>query len=194
MRTIHFSYSSTKTVGATVLGGLWALEWSWHIAETNLRCVRSSGICMPNLNSLAPIVSEISAFIRTDRQTDIARSTRLVILIKNIYTLWGRKRFLLPVTYFPTKIVYPFTLRVTGMKTTTILFVYPCRGYYDFSQKCATQWRRRFRPHKVHIFLISITRRVDLAMYVCSSVSTKTTLSFKAIGLKLSEKCSFFCR
>jgi len=33
-------------------------------------------------------------------QTDMARSTRLVILIKN-HTLWGRKRFLLPVTYFP---------------------------------------------------------------------------------------------
>jgi len=53
-----------------VLGGLWALEWAWHCAETNLRCVRSSGICTPDLNSLAPIVSEISAFIRTDRQTD----------------------------------------------------------------------------------------------------------------------------
>jgi len=45
----------------------------------------------------------------------MARSTRLVILIKNIYTLWGRKRFLLPVTYFPTNLVYPFTLRVTGI-------------------------------------------------------------------------------
>jgi len=44
----------------------------------------------------------------------MARSNRLVILIKNIYTLWGRKRFLLPVTYFPTNLVYPFTLRVTG--------------------------------------------------------------------------------
>jgi len=32
----------------------------------------------------------------------MARSTRLVILIKNMYTLWGRKRFLLPVTYFPS--------------------------------------------------------------------------------------------
>jgi len=40
-------------------------------------------ICTPNLNSLALIVSEISAFIRTDSRT------RLVILIKNIYTLWG---------------------------------------------------------------------------------------------------------
>jgi len=99
------------------LGGLWALEWAWHCAETNLRCVRSSGICTPNLNSLALIVSEISAFIRTDGQTDMARSTRLVILIKNIYTLWGRKRFLLPVTYFPTNLVYPFTLRVTGIKS-----------------------------------------------------------------------------
>jgi len=47
-----------------------ALEWTWHSAETNLRCVRSSGICMPNLNSLDLIVSEISVFIRTDIQTD----------------------------------------------------------------------------------------------------------------------------
>jgi len=47
----------------------------------------------------------------------MARSTRLVILIKNIYIyniLWGRKRFLPPVTYFPTNLVYPFTLRVTS--------------------------------------------------------------------------------
>jgi len=50
----------------------------------------------------------------------MARSTRLVILIKNIYTLWGRKRFLLPVTYFPTNLVYPFTLRVTGIKILTV--------------------------------------------------------------------------
>jgi len=71
MRTIHFSYifySSIKTVEATVLAGLCALEWAWHSTETNLRCVRSSG--KPNLNSLALIASEISAFIRTDRQTD----------------------------------------------------------------------------------------------------------------------------
>jgi len=93
------------------LGGLWALEWAWHIAETNLRCVRSSGVCTQNLNRLAPIVSG-----QTDGQTDMARSTRLVILIKNIYTLWDRKRFLLPVTYFPTNLVYPLTLRVTGIK------------------------------------------------------------------------------
>jgi len=62
-------YSSIKTVEVTALGGLWSLEWARHIAETNLRCVRSSGICMPNLDSLALILSEISAFIRTDRQT-----------------------------------------------------------------------------------------------------------------------------
>jgi len=73
MRTIHFSYnfsSSIKTVGVTVLGGLWALEWAWHSAETNLRCLRSSGICTPKLSSL---VSEISAFIRTDRRTWLDR-------------------------------------------------------------------------------------------------------------------------
>jgi len=47
----------------------------------------------------------------------MARPTQLVILIKNIYTLSGRKRFLLPVTYFPSELVYPFTLLVTGIKT-----------------------------------------------------------------------------
>jgi len=55
------------------LGGLWALEWAWESAETNLRCARSSGICTPNLNSQALIVSEISAFIRTDRRTWLDR-------------------------------------------------------------------------------------------------------------------------
>jgi len=48
--------------------------------------------------------------------------------------------------------------------SSTKTFLYPGRGYIDFSQKFATQWRRRFRPHKVYIFLISMTRRVDLAM------------------------------
>jgi len=29
-----------EIVGATGLGGLWAFEWAWHPAETNLRCKR----------------------------------------------------------------------------------------------------------------------------------------------------------
>jgi len=61
--------------------------------------------------------------------------------------------------------------------TYVFVFLYPCRGYYDFSQKIATRWRRRFRPHKVYMFLISIDRQVDLAMSVCPSVSTQTSLS-----------------
>jgi len=36
--------SSMKTVGATGLGGLWALEWAVHIRVTNLRCVPGCGI------------------------------------------------------------------------------------------------------------------------------------------------------
>jgi len=52
-----------KIMGATGLGGLWALEWAWH----------SSGIGIPNPNSLALIVSEISAFIPTDRRTWLDR-------------------------------------------------------------------------------------------------------------------------
>jgi len=63
----------------------------------------------------ALIVSEIIAFIRTDGQTYMARSTRLVILVKNTCTLWGRKRFLLPVTYISTNLVKLFALRVTGV-------------------------------------------------------------------------------
>jgi len=31
--------SSIKTVGATGLGGLWEFKWAWHICVTNLRCV-----------------------------------------------------------------------------------------------------------------------------------------------------------
>jgi len=46
----------------------------------------------------------------------MARSARLLILLTNIYTLWGRKRFLLPVTYFTTNLVHPFILLVTGIK------------------------------------------------------------------------------
>jgi len=36
--------SSTKIVDATGLGGLWALQWAWHIRATHLRCVQSYGI------------------------------------------------------------------------------------------------------------------------------------------------------
>jgi len=39
---------------------------------------------MPNPSIVALIVSVISAFIRTDEHTDMARSTWVVILIKNI--------------------------------------------------------------------------------------------------------------
>jgi len=38
--------------------------------------------------------------VEGDGQTDMARSTRLVMLIKNIYTLWGRKRLLHCVAIF----------------------------------------------------------------------------------------------
>jgi len=38
---IYHFLSSIKTVGVTVLGGLWALEWAWQSTETNLRCVKA---------------------------------------------------------------------------------------------------------------------------------------------------------
>jgi len=41
------------------------------------------------------------------------------------------------------------------------------KGYTRFVGKYATGRGKRFRPHKVYIFLIGITSRVDLAMSVC---------------------------
>jgi len=43
-------------------------------------------------------------------------------------------------------------------------------GYTRFVGKYVTGRRKRFRPHKVYIFLIKITSRVDIAMSVCPSV------------------------
>jgi len=45
----------------------------------------------------------------------MARSIWLVILIKNIYTLWGQNLSLLPDKFLSTNLVYPFSLRVTGI-------------------------------------------------------------------------------
>jgi len=78
--------------------------------STNLHCVYVSRVCMLNLNLSSFYIPEISTFIRTD----MTSSARLSILIKVIYTLCGRKRFLLPATYFSTNLLYPFSLRVTG--------------------------------------------------------------------------------
>jgi len=64
-------------------------------------------------NGVTVGVAIFCLFVRTDGQMDLARSTRLLILINNIYTLYCWKPFLLPVTYFLRNLVYPFTLRVT---------------------------------------------------------------------------------
>jgi len=103
--TIHLQiFSSIKTVITTGLVGLWALEWAWLSAETNLRCAGSSGICMPNPNSLALILSEITAFTRTDGETDMARSTRLVA--GSLYIL-----YVVGNASLQTNLVYPVTRR-----------------------------------------------------------------------------------
>jgi len=46
----------------------------------------------------------------------LARSTRLLILLKNIYTLSGRKHLRLSVTYSSKYLLYPFTRRETSIK------------------------------------------------------------------------------
>jgi len=51
------------------------------------------------------------------------------------------------------------------------------KGYTRFFGKYVTGRRKRFRPHKVYIFLIRITSRVDLAMSVCPSVRMNSEIS-----------------
>jgi len=51
------------------------------------------------------------------------------------------------------------------------------KGYTRFVGKYATGRGKRFRPHKVYIFLIGITSRVDLAMSVCPSVQMNAVIS-----------------
>jgi len=67
-------------------------------------------ICMHNLYLLAFIVPETSTFIRTDGHGQIDSAVD-----PDLYTLYSRKRFLLPVTYFSTNVVYPFTLEIMGI-------------------------------------------------------------------------------
>jgi len=130
----------------------------------------------------------------------MASSTRILLVIKIIYTLKGGKRFLLPLTYFLKNLVYPFTLQVTGKKRLlaylkcAILVLPPTeltektlssnlilnvvipvtrrvKGNTRFVGKYTTGERKRFRPRKIYIFLIRITSRVDLAKSVCPSIS-----------------------
>jgi len=46
-----------------------------------------------------------------------------------------------------------------------------------FAKKYVTNIRKRYRPHEEYIFLISITRRVDLAMSVCPFVRMNADIS-----------------
>jgi len=51
------------------------------------------------------------------------------------------------------------------------------KGYTRFVGKYVTGRRKRFRPHKVYIFLIRITSQVDLAMSVCPPVRMNAEIS-----------------
>jgi len=56
------------------------------------------------------------------------------------------------------------------------IFIHLQRVLWFQSEACNTV-KETFPTPKVYIFLISMTRRVDLAMSVCPSVSTQTSLS-----------------
>jgi len=65
--------------------------------------------------------------------------------------------------------------------TCTLLLIIPVtrrvKGYTRFVGKYVTGRRKHFRPHKLYIFLIRITSRVDLAMSVCPFVRMNAEIS-----------------
>jgi len=100
LRNLH-GKSQYLLVGVALYWNKLALSEAQESAR-NLRCVRSSGICTLNLNSLEAQESERQISIafsysfrdlsvhpdgQTDGQMDMARSTRLVIL--RLYILYG---------------------------------------------------------------------------------------------------------
>jgi len=93
----------TETVEATVLGGLWALYWSGDIRVTNLRCVKTK---LRNLNVKSQLPSSYSFrgySVYTNGRRDGYHCCWHGYIYsssypdKKIYTLWGQKRFLLPI-------------------------------------------------------------------------------------------------
>jgi len=66
----------------------------------------------------------------------MARSTPLVILKRFLlpvtyFPTWGRKRFLLPVTYFPTVLVFCCSLQVTGI----LVYPFTLRNGYNKEER-----------------------------------------------------------
>jgi len=92
---------------------------------------------------------------------------------------------LVPSTYFffniinvKTRVVRFFAIQANNF--ICALFIPVTRRVKEhtrFVGKYVTGRRKRFRPHKVYIFLIRITSRVDLAMSVCLSVRMNGEIS-----------------
>jgi len=64
------------------------------------------------------------------------------------------------------------------------------KGYTRFVGKYVTGKRKRFRPHKVYIFLIRITSRVDLAISVCpmnAEISETIRAKLLRFGMQIPE-------
>jgi len=74
----------------------------------------------------------------------MARSTRLVILIRHMYNVWCRKRFFHPITYFPTNLFYSFTLRVKGIKKCAI-------SVYNFTRLPTLSYLKSYRKFSFRI-------------------------------------------
>lgn len=94
-----------------------------------------------------------------------------MILIKNIYTLYSRKRFLLRVTYISTNLEYPFTPRVTGIRSKKSRIIYHvCMQYVCKSSRFLLKNLKLFNVvlHSIYTRdFLRITSLVNLGMSVC---------------------------
>jgi len=97
-----------------------------------------------------------------------------VILIKNICTLWGRKRVLL-FTYFPTNLVYPFTLRVNDSASD------PDREYIYFmgSETLPSACYIHFATNLVYPFTLRVTGIKNKKLY------SRYPFTLRVTGIKI---------
>jgi len=65
-------------------------------------------------------------------------------------SLYGRNRLLLPVTYFLTNLVYPFTLRATGLRT----YYFSTNLVYPFNLRVTGIKKNVFTAREYNFFFL----------------------------------------
>lgn len=136
------------------IGKLISLSWSRYIPQVSC--------------------STHGSFIYT-RSWDSARSTRLVVAIKNLYALWYRKYLLPPVTYILPKTEYPIDCSIKKK----IMFS-SCTVPVPYS--CLIWWLHKFLSFTLHTYMyvldISFACQRKQLSQLFQRLSTSLLISF----------------